>query len=224
VHFWPGNALKVRTPEKLRLNAWTQIGVTCDGSSRAAGVKLFVDGRPAECDVVRDSLFKDFANGAPLTLAARFRGRGFKGGLIDSLKIFDRLLTRLEMAQVAGGDAAGLPAPAGDADAAGAREALFEAYMERVDAQAATLRSELKKARDQENQFINGIPELMAMGDLPTPRPTYILKRGAYDAHGDTVEPGTPESIFPMDPKYSRNRLGLAQWLVDPKNPLVSRV
>ena len=50
------------------------------------------------------------------------------------------------------------------------------------------------------------------------------LKRGAYDARGDTVEPATPESILPLDPKLPRNRLGLAQWLVSPENPLTSRV
>jgi hypothetical protein len=64
----------------------------------------------------------------------------------------------------------------------------------------------------------------MIMGDLPTPRPTFVLKRGAYDAHGETVEPGTPESILPFDPKLPKNRLGLATWLTDPKNPLTSRV
>src|SRR6185503_7159483 len=84
--------------------------------------------------------------------------------------------------------------------------------------------AELKKLRDEENDFINGIQEIMAMGDLPAPRPTYVLKRGEYDKHGDIVEPGTPESILPFDARLPRNRLGLAQWLIDPRNPLTSRV
>src|SRR6185436_7548952 len=100
VHFWPGNAIKVRLREKLPLHRWLQFGITYDGSSRAAGVRLFVDGRPAEIEVVKDQLFKDFANGVPLTLAARFRGRGFKDGLIDELRIFNRRLTGLEMADL----------------------------------------------------------------------------------------------------------------------------
>jgi hypothetical protein len=64
----------------------------------------------------------------------------------------------------------------------------------------------------------------MGMGDLPVPRPTYVLKRGEYDKRGDTVEPATPESILPLDSKLPRNRVGLAEWLIDPQNPLVSRV
>jgi hypothetical protein len=64
----------------------------------------------------------------------------------------------------------------------------------------------------------------MSMGDLPTPRPTHILKRGAYDARGDRVEPGLPESILPMDADLPPNRLGLARWLIDRRNPLTARV
>jgi hypothetical protein len=181
IHFWPGNALKVRTREKLPLNQWVQIVITYDGSSRASGVKIFRDGKAAELEVVRDSLYKDFANGVPLTLAARFRGRGFKDGMIDELKIYNRCLTA-------------------DPD------------------------PELKKLREEENTLINGIREIMVMGDLPTPRPTFLLKRGAYDAPGERVEAGTPGSIMPLDSNLPRNRLGLAKWLVDPKNPLTSRV
>jgi hypothetical protein len=62
------------------------------------------------------------------------------------------------------------------------------------------------------------------MGDLDSTRKTYILKRGVYDAPGDEVQPGTPNSILPFDKKYPKNRLGLSKWLFDKRNPLTSRV
>ena len=62
------------------------------------------------------------------------------------------------------------------------------------------------------------------MGDLDTLRPTYILKRGAYDAPGDEVQPGTPSAILPFNKNYPKNRLGLTKWLFDRKNPLTARV
>ena len=62
------------------------------------------------------------------------------------------------------------------------------------------------------------------MGDLDTTRKTFILKRGAYDAPGDEVQPGTPKAILPFDDSYPKNRLGLAKWLFDKKNPLTARV
>jgi hypothetical protein len=62
------------------------------------------------------------------------------------------------------------------------------------------------------------------MGDLDTTRKTYVLKRGVYNAYGDEVTPGTPKEILPFNSKYPKNRLGLAQWLFDRKNPLTARV
>jgi len=73
--------------------------------------------------------------------------------------------------------------------------------------------------------------EVSVMGDWkPTDtvkaRPTYILSRGRYDAPTNIeVKPTGLESILPYDSlKYERNRLGLAKWTVEKKNPLTARV
>ncbi len=67
--------------------------------------------------------------------------------------------------------------------------------------------------------------EVMVMKDSSRVRPTYILKRGSYDAHGDVVSFDLPPAILPFDSiTYGNNRLGLAKWLFDKKNPLTSRV
>ncbi len=65
---------------------------------------------------------------------------------------------------------------------------------------------------------------VMIMEDMDTLRPTYILNRGVYNNHGDTVSHGTPERIFEFGREFSSNRLGLAQWLFSPENPLTARV
>lgn len=62
------------------------------------------------------------------------------------------------------------------------------------------------------------------MGDLDSLRATHVLKRGVYDAPGEEVTPGTPESILPFNSEYPRNRLGLARWMFDDKHPLTARV
>ena len=77
--------------------------------------------------------------------------------------------------------------------------------------------------------FINmpdSIPEvnLMVMKDDKQTRKTYILKRGAYDNHGDEVSEGVPETILPFTDKYQKNRLGLTEWLFDEDNTLTARV
>ncbi len=67
--------------------------------------------------------------------------------------------------------------------------------------------------------------EVMVMRDSSMRRPTYLLTRGAYDAHGEQVSIGIPSEILPYDSMvYGTNRLGLAKWLFDERNPLTARV
>ena len=67
--------------------------------------------------------------------------------------------------------------------------------------------------------------DVMVMADSSKHRPTYVLSRGNYDMPGPEVGFGLPKSILPFTPaKYSQNRLGLARWVLDPQNPLTSRV
>lgn len=66
---------------------------------------------------------------------------------------------------------------------------------------------------------------VMIMKDSSLKRVTRVLKRGVYDQPGDTVEMHTPASILPFDTsRFAPNRLGLAQWLLAPDNPLTARV
>ena len=66
---------------------------------------------------------------------------------------------------------------------------------------------------------------VMIMKDSADIRPTRILRRGNYDQPADTVEMATPAAILPFSTsKYAKNRLGLAQWMLDPANPLTARV
>lgn len=66
---------------------------------------------------------------------------------------------------------------------------------------------------------------VMVMQDRDTLRPTHILNRGNYDQLGDVVTSNMPNFILPFNAKkYPQNRLGLAKWMLDAKNPLTARV
>ncbi|MEO7299606.1 MAG: DUF1553 domain-containing protein [Verrucomicrobiota bacterium] len=226
IHFWPGNAVAIRARNSLVLNEWTHLTMTYDGSSRATGLKLFRNGEATETEVVHDNLTKDIfhraewgdseAGNIPLTLAARFRDSGFKNGLIDEFQIFDRELTAVEVKSNLGRDEFHL--------VPFQKENNKDAVERVPTTEYQTALAELKQLRDAENNFVNDISEIMVMRESPTRRQTYLLKRGAYDARGEPVEPGTPEGIFPFPKNYPKNRLGLARWLVDEKNPLTARV
>ncbi len=80
---------------------------------------------------------------------------------------------------------------------------------------------ELRKQADAADL---AIPVTLVMAEMDKPRPTFVLKRGAYDKPGEEVHAGTPAALpaFPAD--LPRNRLGLARWIVDPAHPLTARV
>jgi hypothetical protein len=69
-------------------------------------------------------------------------------------------------------------------------------------------------------------PRTMVMRERPEARATFVLSRGAYDRPDRTrpVERGVPPALGRLPDDAPRNRLGLAQWLVSPDNPLVARV
>lgn len=85
---------------------------------------------------------------------------------------------------------------------------------------------------DDINQMMNFINKkdtapvrVMVMKDSSLVRKTYILRRGNYDQHLDEVRCNTPKAILPFDTtKYPQSRLGLAEWVVNKKNPLTARV
>lgn len=65
---------------------------------------------------------------------------------------------------------------------------------------------------------------VMVMEEMKAPRQAYILDRGLYDQHTEEVFPNTPEDILPYPAELPPNRLGLAKWLFDERNPLTARV
>src|SRR6266487_388630 len=57
-----------------------------------------------------------------------------------------------------------------------------------------------------------------------TLRKTFILSRGVYNMPTKEVQPEAIPAVMKFDNKFPRNRMGLAQWTVDKRNPLTARV
>jgi hypothetical protein len=229
-HMWPGNALKVVARQPVTLDEWTHVTVTYDGSSRAAGVRIYLNGTQVQVEVVRDGLWKDVTYGGSepnLAIGHRFRDNGFKGGKVDEFQVFTRALTGLEAAHLAGrpdlAQAWG-EAPEALGAASAQRGALLDYFLANVHEPARAALAELHAAREAQADAVNRVPEAMVMRETDRPKPAFVLKRGAYDAPGDPVTANTPASLPPFPAGQPRNRLGLARWLVAPENPLTARV
>ncbi len=222
IHFWPGDAASVRMKEPLPLGTWTHVTVTSDGSGKASGLQIFIDGHPAVTTTVRDSLTREITGGGgdTITIGERFRDHGFKNGLVDDFRVFDRELSTLEVRELAEpGTLAAAVTARGEHDV----EALA-AYAAAHDGQVVAKRKTLEDVRRRRDELAEKPAEIMVMKELPSPKVAYVLERGDYDKRGAVVEPGTPAVLPPFPADAPRNRLGLARWLVHPDHPLLARV
>ena len=225
VHFWPGNALRIRAREALPRARFVHVAMRYDGSSRAAGLTLFVDGEPLAVEVVRDRLTREIEGGGAdaLTLGQRFRDNGLRGGAIDELVVFPRALSALEIDE--------LVTPGALADAwqhradPNCRQRLHELFLAAHDAELAAAREALRGARRERSALVAQVREIVTMrDDAPSDRVAYRLERGHYERRAEPIGPGSPAALPPWPKDAPRNRLGLAAWLLEPDHPLTARV
>lgn len=227
IHFWPGNAIRVQTAKAIPVNEWQHVVITYDGSSKAAGLQIWLNGVPAETQIVRDNLYKNITGGGGdnIAIGERSRDVGFAKGQVDEFAVYDRSLTALEVRHLFDGQSLSqcLQTPVDqltDAD----RSQLADYVFQTVDTNAKTKREALKTARQAVCKLQDGLQEIMVMQELPKPRTAYLLNRGAYDARGDVVQSETPSWLPRMSRFMPRNRLGLSQWLTSAEHPLTARV
>ena len=101
IRFWPGNAAAVRTRAALPAKQWVHVAVSYDASGQAGGLRISLDGKPVEVEIVRDNLTKNVeAGGGKLTFGERMRSMGLKDGRLDEVRIFNRALTDVEVAHL----------------------------------------------------------------------------------------------------------------------------
>jgi hypothetical protein len=102
----------------------------------------------------------------------------------------------------------------------GDRKVLLD-YRAKQDAQTTKLTAETVKLEKDLKKVT--ADTTLVMIELDKARPSAMFKRGDYRKPGEAVAAGTP-GILHASPDGPPNRLTLARWLVDRKNPLVARV
>ena len=246
IHFDPGNSIRVRTVDQIPTDTWLHVTVTYDGSSQAAGIGFYLNGRFARRKIVRDNLYKNITGGGGdnITIGQRFRDRGFADGQVDEFRVFNRQLVSTEARFLHDGKSLtrypaqeltfeklkGLDRGPQSLLKLAARSKLEFYYRLVVNPKLKETQQKLQKLRESLCKLQDGLQEIMVMRDLETgplgvsPRQTYLLGRGDYTNRKGPVQPLTP-AVFPGLPEDApRNRLGLAKWMTDPKNPLTARV
>lgn len=115
------------------------------------------------------------------------------------------------------------PEARSDAD----RAAIAQHLRRQADSDFRALDDERLALEARRNDLVRTIPTTLVAAESPTRRPAHFLIRGQYDRKGEEVHPGVPAIFPPLAPTNAdrpADRLALARWLIDPKNPLTARV
>jgi len=223
INDYPTNALKVSTKQELPKDRWNFVTVTYNGNSKAGGVKIFVNGQMQETEVKINTLTNSTLTTVPFKLGRRETGSPLTQAGLEDLKIFSRVLAPNEISELMN-----LPrlqwlaqkSPRTTSE----MEELFSLWLSQADG----VYRGLIAARDSLNGEQMGIRKrgtvAYVMNERTNAAEAYVLFRGAYDQRRDKVDANTPAFLPPLPAAAPRNRLGFAEWLLRPENPLTARV
>ncbi|MEQ9438168.1 MAG: DUF1553 domain-containing protein [Cyclobacteriaceae bacterium] len=231
-HDLPDHCLYVTTIDSIPVKDWSHLMFTYDGSSQASGIRIYIDGNRVPVQVQYDRLYKSIRTiddtlklePTPIRVGRSYQSDldiGLYQGAVDEIRIYDRELTGLEVAGVTGNRF--WENSAYEQLNQQQKTLIADYYLHHQDPEYQKLAKQLTKLREEEHATLDTVPEVMVMREMDPPRKTYVLDRGVYDAHKEEVQPGTLSDVLAFE-DFPPNRLGLAQWLLSPKNPLTARV
>ena len=231
VHRWNRNAIHVATADRISGGQWQHLMVTYDGSGKATGVRVFLDGEPQKTETALDNLSGTIRNEQPLRFGRRQTSSSFKGQ-IDDVRIYDRQLAAEEVRQLTSSQLVQGVVSRPTSQRTAAQVSRLREYFLRHHAagQLARASKNLDRLRTVERELLLNIPSTMVMQESKEPRPAFVLLRGEYDKPGERVQSGllnflaTKKNAVAEEGAKERSRLDLARWLVDPANPLTARV
>jgi mono/diheme cytochrome c family protein len=225
IHKWPTDALKVLSKSAVKGGQWAHVFVTYDGSGRAEGVRVYIDGVPQETVFEANALKNTIRTTVPFKIGQRHSGQAIDGLRVQDVRVYGRALSPAEVGRLAKATRAGWLAekPAAERSAAETNE-LLDWWLLGVDAEYKALADRQGQLRREQAAIRGRGTVALVMQEKPAEPMAYVLFRGEYDKRRDPVKPDTPKALPPMPADLPRNRLGFAQWLLRPEHPLTARV
>jgi Protein of unknown function (DUF1553)/Protein of unknown function (DUF1549)/Concanavalin A-like lectin/glucanases superfamily/Planctomycete cytochrome C len=222
---WPEDALKVTSNKPLEPNRWTHVCITYDGSSKASGVKIYLDGKREETAAPNDKLEKTIRTKVPFKIGQRSNTSAVEGAGLQDVRVYARALSQEEVKGVIGGPRlAWLLAKPAASRSEIETDDLYKGWLTHADPayQAANALLAGLEKEESEIKVRGSITHVMQEKDEAAI--AFVLNRGEYTQRKDKVMASTPEALPPMPPSYPTNRLGFAKWLLLPEQPLTARV
>lgn len=225
INRWSDDALKVVSKAPIKPGDWTHVFVVYDGSGKASGVSIYLNGKRQDQDVQVDALKNTIRTKVPFKLAQRHTGSRLDDIEVEDLRVYARALPGTDVDKIARTTRAlwllGKPADKRtDAD----KNELYAWWLPSLDKPYADLTEHVAKLEQEEAEIKARATIAHVMQEKSEAAEAFLLFRGEYDKRRDKVSPSTPASLPPMPPDLPRNRLGFAQWLLRPDHPLTARV
>ena len=228
INMAPGNMIHIRTKKQFSVNQWKHLVFTYNGTGKAAGVKLFLNGTSLTFETLIDKLSKSIKpvstsglriEKRPILVGKTYEGstgdNGLFMGQMDEIKIYGKPLTELEVKL--------LFDPNFDRNDK-VDHSLIQDYWIKNHPKYIAATKDLRQKLNQWRKEIEPVLEVMVMEEMSHARTTYLYNRGNYNEPTEVVETLTPEVLPQMDESLPKNRLGLAQWLFQKDHPLTARV
>jgi hypothetical protein len=225
INKWPDDAIKVVSKKALPDKRWTHVCVTYDGSSKASGVKIYIDGQLQKTDVEADKLKSTIHTDVPFKIGQRHSMSPVEGAGLQDIRFYGRTLTKDEV-KALGPDArlAWLLSEPEKKRSDKQKNDLYSAWLSRFDSEYIKATSAEEHLEKEADGIKERGTEALVMQEKDEAAAAFVLFRGEYDKHKDKVQPGTPAALPAMPEDYPRNRLGFARWLLLPDQPLTARV
>ena len=229
-HSWPDNSIEIKTLEGIEVDQWTHIAMAYDGSSKASGIRIYVNGVMPPFKVLTDNLHKSLIHGAQGTnwyqlpvMLGKENQESLEDIVMDEFRVYNRQLSELEVKalhtpeQLIDPNLLYSPTPE--------NILLLDYYLQAGNNRYFNQALEgITALRKEQNLLLTDQPAVMIMKERGEVRPTFVLKRGAYDAPQEEVSADVPAIFHPFPKDSPKNRLGLAKWLTNEENPLTARV
>lgn len=213
----------------LEPGKWHHFAASFDGSkSGHQAISFMLNGKNLGAKTYPNTAGGLLENEVPLRLGSRQGGdNALQGGsvAVQDLRFYRRVLSHGERQKLSGTGQllAALNTPA-DQRKDDQVKLLREYYLNHLDQPSLAIRREYEALRGAETGIRARGSMSLVMEEKPGEPFAHILERGQYTDKGEKVGAATPEFLPPMPEGAPRNRLGLAQWLNDPANPLPARV
>ena len=224
-HSLPDDAIEIRAKNALSRNEWHHVFMTYDGTSKASGIKLYIDEKLQPVENVKDSLTGSTKSTAKFSIGRRSAQFALHQASVQDVRMYRRDISVDEIARLAKVPRIShLAEKPRDELATGERDELAAWYLNQSSDTFRQLGQQLH-ALETELGFIRArSPVAHVMQEGIGPASAFILERGDYSKRHDEVSANTPAFLPSMPANYPKNRLGFAKWLVHPANPLTARV